>query len=92
MIKYLNKESLKKLLEKASGDVCPVCHRYIHRSEKTAIGEDGQEYHADCYAQIKDKMEATPRWKRFFKAPEDYLQTENKKKLREMIIGETSNE
>ncbi len=70
-------ETLKKLIISESDELCPICHLYIHRGEQTKI-VNGQECHVNCYNKIKDKMEATPKWKRLFKYPSDYLQAENK--------------
>jgi hypothetical protein len=77
-------EILKIISE--SGELCPICHLYIHRGEQTKI-VNGQECHINCYNKIKDKMEATPKWKRLFKSPGDYLQAESKNGSKKTVIN-----
>jgi hypothetical protein len=72
-----------------SNELCPICHTYIHRGEQTKV-VNGQQCHISCYNKIKDKMEETPKWKRLFKSPRDYLQTENKNKKTVINLSEFS--
>jgi cell division protein FtsB len=69
-----------------SNELCPICHTYIHRGEQTKVVH-GQQCHISCYNKIKDKMEATPKWKRLFKSPRDYLQAESKNGDKKTIIN-----
>lgn len=79
-------ETLKKLVISESDELCPICHLYIHRGAPTKM-INGQKCHAGCYDKIKDKMEATPKWKRLFKHPSDYLQAESKNSNKKTVIN-----